>query len=263
MNLESSYTIILALGAALAGGLVGGFALMRRMSLAGDAVSHIALPGLAAALLLNINPLLGALITLLLGALLIWRLEVRTRLDAEVVVGVVFSASLALGGLITPRDDLIEALYGGFRQPSDLEFASAAALTIAILVGLYRWKDGFVINLFSSELAVSIGLNRDRLNLVFSIIFAMTVLLVLRFLGALLAGALIVIPAAVAQQWTSRLYPFFTISAIVSLASVTVGGAIAAERHLSLGPAVVIVAAVAFLISVPFGRLRLGNRRTD
>ncbi len=260
MTFQSSYAVILALAAALTGGLVGAFALMRRMSLAGDAISHIALPGLAAALLLNINPLLGALVTLLLGALLIWRLELQTRLDAEVVVGVVFSASLALGGLITPREDLIEALFGGFQQPSDLEFASAAALTVAILIGLYRWKDGFVINLFSSELAASIGLSRSRLDLLFSLIFAMTVLLGLRFLGTLLAGALIVIPAAVARQWTSRLRPFFAISAIVSIASVAVGGAIAAERQLSLGPAVVIVAATAFLLSVPFGRFRWRRR---
>jgi len=260
MTLQSSYAVILAFGAALTGGLVGGFALMRRMSLAGDAISHIALPGLAAALLLNINPMLGALVTLLLGALLIWRLEVRTRLDAEVVVGVVFSASLALGGLITPREDLIEALFGGFQQPSDLEFGSAAVLTVAILFALYRWKDGFVINLFSSELAASIGLKRSRLDLLFSLIFAMTVLLALRFLGTLLAGALIVIPAAVARQWTSRLRPFFILSAIVSISSLSVGGAIAAQRGLSLGPAVVIVGAVAFLFSVPFGRVRWGRQ---
>src|SRR5215469_11238224 len=101
MNLQWIYSVILALFAALAAGLVGGFALMRRMSLAGDAVSHIALPGLGLAFLLGINPLLGAAATLLLGALLIWRLERFTGLDTETVVGVVFTASLALGALLT------------------------------------------------------------------------------------------------------------------------------------------------------------------
>ena len=56
MNLELVYAVVLALGAAFIGGLVGGFALMRRMSLAGDAVSHIALPGLGMALLENVMP---------------------------------------------------------------------------------------------------------------------------------------------------------------------------------------------------------------
>src|SRR5262249_56143830 len=99
------------------GGGGGGFPLMGRMRIPGAAFSHIALPGFGIALLLKFNPLLGAAFTLLLGALLIWRLETQTRLDAEAVVGVVFSASLALGGLLTPRDDLFEPLFRTFRPP--------------------------------------------------------------------------------------------------------------------------------------------------
>ena len=77
----------------------------------------------------------------------------------------------------------------------------------------------------------------------------MTVLVGLRFLGALLAGALIIIPAAVARQWTSRLSPFLAISALVSVASVGGGIALAAQSHLSQGPAVVTVASAAFIVS--------------
>jgi len=68
-------------------------------------------------------------------------------------------------------------------------------------------------------------------------------------LGALLAGALIIIPAAVARQWTSRLSPFLAISALVSVASVGVGIALAAQSHVNQGPAVVTVASAAFIVS--------------
>jgi ABC-type Mn2+/Zn2+ transport system permease subunit len=248
--LESIYTVILALLAALAAGLVGGFALMRRMSLAGDAVSHIALPGLGLALVLHIHPLLGAAATLLLGAVLIWRLEVHSGLDTETVVGVVFSASLAAGALLTPSEELLEALFGGFGKASGLEFAAAVALTLAILAALYYWKDEFILSLFSAELASATGLRRRRLELAFSVIFSMTVLVGLRFLGVLLAGALIVIPAAVARQWTSRLGPFLLTSAAVSTASVGAGMALAGARHLSQGPSVVAVAGLAFVMSL-------------
>ena len=249
MSLESSYALVLALFAALTAGLVGGFALMRRMSLAGDAVSHIALPGLGLAFLLKINPLLGAAATLILGAVLIWRIQTRTGLDPQTVVGVVFSASLALGALLTPNEDLVEALFGGFRMPSALEFAAAAILTLAILAALRHWKDKLIITLFSADLASATGLSSSRLDLVFALIFAMTVLVGLRFLGALLAGALIIIPAAVARQWTSRLSPFLVISALVSVASVGGGIALAAQSHVNQGPAVVTVASTAFIVS--------------
>jgi ABC-type Mn2+/Zn2+ transport system permease subunit len=250
MSVESVYPSVLALSASLAAGLVGGFALMRRMSLAGDAVSHIALPGLGIALLLGIHPLVGAAITLLLGAVLIWRLERQTGLDTQTVVGVVFTASLALGGLLTPSEDLIAALFGGFRGLSTLEFVLALGLTAAILIALRHWKDQFILNLFSSELASATGLNRSRIDLVFSLIFTMTILVGLRFLGTLLAGALVVIPAAVARQWTSRLSPFLGISALISIGSVAFGMALAANLRLSQGPAVVAVAAGAFVFSL-------------
>lgn len=249
MTLESVYALVLALSAALTAGLVGGFALMRRMSLAGDAVSHIALPGLGLAFLLKINPLLGAAASLILGAVLIWRIEERTGLDPQTVVGVVFSASLGLGALLTPNEDLVEALFGGFRMPSALEFTAAAILTLAILAALRHWKDKLIITLFSHDLASATGLSSSRLDLIFALIFAMTVLVGLRFLGALLAGALIIIPAAVARQWTSRLSPFLAISALVSVASVGGGIALAAQSHVSQGPAVVTVASAAFIVS--------------
>lgn len=249
MTLASSYSVLLALLAALTAGFVGGFALMRRMSLAGDAISHIALPGIGLALLLKVNPLIGAAATLLLGALLIWRIETSTGLDPQTVIGVVFSASLALGALLTPSKDMMEALFGGFPMPSTLEFVAASTLTFAILAALWHWRDGLVINLFSPDLAAVAGLKRSRLDLVFALIFAMTVLIVLRFLGALLAGALIIIPAAVARQWTSRLSPFLAISATVSIASVAGGLALAARSHVSQGPAVVAVASAAFIVS--------------
>ncbi len=75
MTAATSYSIILALLTAFAAGLVGSFALMKRMSLAGDVISHIALPGLGLALLFGFNPLLGAASTLFLGTILIWRLQ--------------------------------------------------------------------------------------------------------------------------------------------------------------------------------------------
>ena len=107
----SILAIVLALLAALIAGLVGAFALLRRMSLAGDAVSHIALPGIGVAYLVGFQPMLGAAATLLLGALVIWRIERKTALNTESAVGVVFTASLSIGALLTPKQNLEEALF--------------------------------------------------------------------------------------------------------------------------------------------------------
>jgi ABC-type Mn2+/Zn2+ transport system permease subunit len=253
------YAAVLALLAAVAAGLVGGFALMRRMSLAGDAVSHIALPGLGLAYLLGLEPALGAAATLVLGALVIWRLEGRSGLDTESAVGVVFTACLALGALLTPNEDLVEALFGASTLPTTAEFVGGVLLSAAVLFAVYRYKDRFVLALFSPELATSAGLNREHLNLAFLLVFVTTVLLGLRFLGALLAGALIIVPAAVARYWTSRFSRFLWVSAATSVTSVGVGLAAASLLHRPSGPTIVSVAAAIFIGTVllhPKGRAR-------
>ena len=110
--ISAAAELALPVGMAIAAGLVGCFAVMRRMTLASDAISHVALPGIGIALLLQASPLLGGMVMLVLGALLIWLVEVRTRIATETVIGVVFSAALALGALFTPGESLIDALFG-------------------------------------------------------------------------------------------------------------------------------------------------------
>src|SRR5690242_19989 len=94
-------TALLLLTLATAAGLLGCFVIMRRMVLAADALSHVALPGIGVALLVHVHPLAGAMAALVLGTLLIWGIERRAQLATETVIGVVFSAALALGSLMT------------------------------------------------------------------------------------------------------------------------------------------------------------------
>src|ERR1700704_2173226 len=78
-----NYAIILPILGAAAAGLVGAFALMKRTILAGDMMSHIAIPGLGLAVIWSINPLAGGGLTLFAGILLIWTLQKKTELSAE------------------------------------------------------------------------------------------------------------------------------------------------------------------------------------
>src|SRR5512144_1424226 len=108
----------LSIGMAVAAGLVGCFAVMRRMSLASDAMSHVALPGIGIAVALHVHPLFGAVSALAVGTALVWGLARKTRISTETVIGVVFSLALALGALLSTGEELIDALLG---TPSALE----------------------------------------------------------------------------------------------------------------------------------------------
>lgn len=249
--MTDALSITLAVFAAAAAGLVGAFALMKRTVLAGDVMSHIAIPGLGLAILWKIDPLAGGGLTLLAGILLIWHLQKSTELSAEAAIGVIFASSVALGALlIHSTEDLIDALFGGFGNLSWGQFAFGISASLAIIVALWLMRNRLILALFSPELAASSGIRVNAVNLWFLVIFGLAILVSLRFLGALLVGSLIIIPASAARQLTHTLGRFLIASVALSVASMLIGFAIASHYALEQGPTIVVVAAAIFALSL-------------
>jgi ABC-type Mn2+/Zn2+ transport system permease subunit len=251
-NPGESYAVVLALLFAVAAGLVGSFALMKRMLLASDVISHVALPGLGVAFLFGFNPLIGGAATLLLGTLLIWQLQKKTGLATEAMIGVVFAGSVAIGAVVTPKEDLVEALFGRFEDLSLVAFFVGVAAVLLIILVIFRFKEELILGLFSPELAAATGVKLERLNLYFLLVFSLSVLVGLRFLGALLAGSLIIIPATTSRRLTKHLSHFLVVSCLTSV--VAVGSGLAVTRYLlpqfSPGPVIVIISASLFILSL-------------
>ncbi|MEK7187532.1 MAG: metal ABC transporter permease [Patescibacteria group bacterium] len=244
------YSVVLALAVALAAGLVGSFALMKRMSLAGDVISHVALPGLGIAFLIHANPLIGGGIALFLGTLLIWQLQKSSTLSTETAIGVIFVASVAIGTLLTPEEDLIEALFGGFAPLDTMGFLLGLGAVIVIVSFILSFRDELILALFSPELAATSGINVNRLNLQYLLVFSLTILAALQFLGALLVGALLIVPAAIGRQLTHTLGAFLITSAAASVLSVGLGLLTSHLHHLALGPTIVSIASLLFVLSL-------------
>lgn len=233
---------------AVAAGLIGTFALMRRMTLAADALSHVALPGIGLALLLRVHPLAGALAALVAGAILVWLLAQRTRLATETVIGVVFSAGLAVGALLTTGEELIDALFGAPGALSAWELAGGVTGALAVVAFVLRARDRLIIALLSRDLALTAGIHVRRLDLAFLLAFALTVGLGLRYMGVLLMGSLIIIPAASARRLARNLDGMLLLSTAFALFATIAGSALAAHTGRESGPVIVTVAASAFLV---------------
>ena len=256
---SANYSIMLALLFAVAAGLVGSFALMKRMLLAGDVISHLALPGLGLAFLLKINPLIGAATTLFLGTLLIWQLQKKTDLATENVIGVVFAAALGIGAAITPSDDLVEALFGKNQATSLFSFLLGAVAVVFIIAATRKLRDRLVLTLFSPEVATATGVNVDRVNLCFLLLFSLTIVVGLRFMGSLLAGSLIILPAAIGRRLTNKMSHFLIASSVASTISVGLGLLLTAVApKFGSGPSIVMVAALLFTMSLSKSVRRAG-----
>jgi ABC-type Mn2+/Zn2+ transport system permease subunit len=252
VDTSQTYTLLLALLFALAAGLVGCFALMKRMLLASDVISHLALPGLGVAFLLKFNPLAGGAATLLLGTMLVWQLQKKTGLATDATIGVVFAVALAIGAALTPSEDLVEALFGAYPKLSLPGFLLGLVAVVGVIFAILRFKEPFTLALFPSELAAAAGLKVARLELYFLLVFSVTVLIGLRFMGALLCSALIIVPAATARQLTDKLFHFILVSMAASTLSVMIGSLISifVFRTTTAGPAIVIISAVLFGLSL-------------
>lgn len=241
--------LLLSVGMAVAAGLVGCFAVMRRMTLAADALSHVALPGIGIALALHVHPIFGAVAMLFFGAFLVWAVEEKSRMGIETIVGVLFSTALAAGSMMTSGEDLIEALFGSAGVLTPLELWFGLAASVAVIVFVVTQRNALVVMLVSPDVARTAGIDVRRLNLLYLLTFALTIALGLRFLGVLLMGALIIIPAATAKRLAKSLTGMLWTAVLAAVAATLTGSWLAVWMHRESGPLIVTAAAAVFVLS--------------
>lgn len=225
---------------------------LKRMALVGDALSHVALPGVALALLFNINPFLGAFATLFAGIVGIWLIEHKTELPVESVVGLFFTISLAVGVLITPDENLIEALFGDISKITAFDTAIAVVISLIIIFAMRAISRKFVISTISDDLAKASGIKVAKNNFIFMFLVALIVALGIKVVGTLLMGALVIIPAIASKNITSSMTDYTKVSAIIGFASLLGGVFLANSLGLPPGPISVILSAAVFLICIAF-----------
>jgi ABC-type Mn2+/Zn2+ transport system permease subunit len=242
--------LLLSTAMAVAAGLVGCFAVMRRMALASDAMSHVALPGIGLAVAFRLHPVLGAIAALLLGAVLIWELERHTRVSIETVIGVVFSVALAVGSMLTTGEELMDALLGKPGSVAGWEVASGLVGAAVVVTYVLTQRDRLVIALVSADMARTSGIAVARLDLLYLLAFAFTVALGLRYLGVLLMGSLVIIPAATAKHLARSLNGMFAIAVGVAVSSTVAGEYLAMRLQRPTGPVIIVIAAAIFFASL-------------
>lgn len=241
--------------------LIGVFVVLRRLSFFSDAIGHSALTGIALGLLLHFNPFLAALAFALVIALAIAFIRTRSRLPIDTLLGVFFPAAVALGVILVYlapgyRNDLISYLFGDILTVGNLDIVLSLVLGTIVLGVLVIAGKKFILLTFNSELAKAEGLAVSWYETLFLLILAGTIALAIKLVGIVLVTALLIIPAATAQNLSRSLLALFTISVMVGLISVVVGMVLSALLSVPSGPTIVLTGAVLFLLSFCFQAAR-------
>ncbi|HJW98253.1 MAG TPA: metal ABC transporter permease [Candidatus Bathyarchaeia archaeon] len=234
----------------ISAGYLGSLMVLKKMSLVADALSHVALPGLALGILFNFPSFLGAFSFLFASALAIWYLGKVTRLSYETIVGAVFTLALAVGVLMIPEAELLEALFGDITTVTIVDTAAAVIVSIVAVVLTRAIYGKLVLGMISEELAISRGIDVSKVNLLYLLLVSLVVAVGIKIVGTLLVGFLVIVPAAAAKNVSSDLSKYALLSTSFGVASACSGIIVANYLNIATGPLVVLSGIVVFIITV-------------
>jgi zinc transport system permease protein len=230
---------------------IGVFLIPRRLSLIADTLAHVALAGVALGLLLGVSPILGALVVTLGGAIGIERLRARGSLPGDASLAVFLSGGFAFAVVLLSvargfNADLFAILFGSILtvSPVDVAVVLALGLTVAIVLGLFS-RQLLAITL-NEDLARTSGIPVAALNLLLTVLTALTTVVSMRMVGVLLVSAMIVIPTLTGFAVARSFRQATGIAIAAALASVALGLIAAYYLRLAAGGSVVLMALLIF-----------------
>jgi len=245
---------------ALAGGIaigivasfLGAFVVQRRLGYLAGGLSHAAFGGVALGILLGVAPLAVALPFTIAIAVAIHAVQDRSPISSDSAIGVFFSVSMALGIVflaLTPRysADAFAFLFGSILSVSAWDVAAAWALLIASVASMPLWGR-WAMATFDAELARADGHPTRRHDLLLFVFLAVVIVISIKIVGMVLAGAFTVIPAAAARLGCVRFSSMTMLSVAIGVASVVLGLCGSVAFNLPSGATIILVQAVIFLV---------------
>ena len=270
-DLFSDYTLrTVALGAAVIGivsGVLGSYAVLRRQSLLGDAISHAALPGIVIAYLLtgskaSLVLVLGAAAAGWIGTLVVMSVVRSSRIKSDSALGIVlsvfFGVGLVLLTFLQRRPDANQAGLDKFLFGQAAALVQSDVVTMAALGGIALLTVGllykeFKLLAFDPAFGASLGFRMRFLDVTLTTLLVVAIVLGLQTVGVVLMSAMVVAPAAGARQWTDRLGVMILLAAAFG-AVAGVGGALisSSSARLPTGPTIVLCASAIVTVSLLF-----------
>ncbi|MBN1485428.1 MAG: metal ABC transporter permease, partial [Chloroflexia bacterium] len=236
-------------------GALGAYAVLRKQSLLGDAISHAALPGIALAFLFTQSKaplilILGAAIAGWLGTLLVMRIVNSSRLKEDSAQGLILAVFFGFGLLLltyiqkqpqAAQAGLDTFLFGQAAALLERDVITMAALSaVVLLVTGLLWKE-FKLLSFDPSFGASLGLPIRLLDVLLTSLLVIAIVLGLQTVGVVLMSAMVVAPAAAARQWTDRLGGMIALAALFGALAGVSGALISSSlARMPTGPTIVL-----------------------
>jgi len=231
-------------------GYLGSLMLSKRMALVAGPLGHLTLPGIALALIYGFDVSLGAFPFVILGILLIWLFELKTKLPTEALTAIVFALGVAIAFLLLPIEQAEAALIGDITKVDFLDTFLGSLLCVLVFFTVRKIYPKMILINVSEDLAKSENVDVKKYNLIYLLMIAIIVSLGVKLVGGLLTAALVAIPAATSRNLSKNLAQYSLLSGIFGITSFLLAFLLYKFTELPVGPLTIIVASILFIISM-------------
>ena len=244
--------VVATLAGALCG-MVGVFVVLRGMSYIGHGLSHAIFGGAVASYVLSVNFYLGAGVWGFASALLIGGVARRRSIGADAAIGVVTTASFAVGLALISRyrsftRNFEAALFGNVLGVTTTDVVVVAVVTILTAVIIFFAYRPLLFTTFDRDVADVFGVRSGRMDALLSFVLAASILATMQILGVTLVAAALVVPAVVARMLTNSFPRMLLLSTLVGAVSGLVGMNLSYHLDLSAGATIVLTSSALFAL---------------
>ena len=260
--------VIVGLLVALCAALLGVSLVLKRYSMIGDGLSHVGFGALAIATAMNWAPLTVAIPIVIAAAVLLLRLSENSKIKGDAAIGMISTGALAIGVIAISvttgmNTDVYNYMFGSILSLNKSDVRLSIILSIVVLTLFVFFYSKLFAVTFDETFSRAVGTRAGAYNMLLAVLTAITVVLGMRMMGAMLISALIIFPTLTAMRVCKRYKTVIICSAAVSLVCFFVGMALSYRYSLPTGASVVAVNIAAFLCFCGAALIKEGIGKAD
>ena len=244
--------------------LMGMFIVLRKLSLIGDSLSHIALSGIAASTIFNGNPIIGSLVASSLAALIIDRLRCSLKEYADLSIAIIMALGVGISGILMSASsvnfDLFSFMYGSIATVTEEDIFIIIATAIIVILFINLFFKELVYITFDEENAKLSNIPVKMINSIFMILVAASITMTLRIVGVLLVSSLIAIPVATSLKVAKSFKQSIFYAILFGEISIISGVILSLYMDVAPGAIIVIVSILQLIIVSIFNNLKIKRK---
>lgn len=240
--------------------VLGLILVLRKLSLIGDGLSHVSFGAIALGLFFGIYPFYVAIPVVILASYLILKLTEKAKIYGDAAIGIVSAVGIAGGVILASLSkgfnvDLFSYLFGNILAISLSEVYLSIGLSLLVILVMIFFYHDFFSTTFDEEYAKVSGIKTERINLILTILTAITVVLAIKVVGIMLVSALLILPAVTALQIAKGFRTAMLVAAVISVLSVICGITISFFADLPAGATIVLFNFLIFVLTLGYKKI--------